>query len=109
VFVEYGLAGITLFAALVVVLCRRLGRMIASAPLMAPREKFGAEAMFGFVILCFTINLTETFFFRGTDFLQVTLTFVTILLFAAPPQGMHSHDATPAGPKHALKLGQIPA
>jgi O-antigen ligase len=98
VFVEYGLAGMTLFAALVVVMCRRLGRMIASAPLMAPREKFGAEAMFGFVILCFTINLTETFFFRGTDFLQVTLTFVTILLFAAAPQAVH-----PAMPRPAVR------
>jgi hypothetical protein len=50
--------------------CRDGSRQRAGAP---PQERFEAEAMFGFVVLCFTINLTETFFLRSTDFLQITL------------------------------------
>jgi O-antigen ligase len=95
--VEYGLFGFAIFAAYVVALCCRLGERIRWAPRMPPRERQGTEAMFGFVVLCFTINLTETFFFRGTDFTQVTLTFVTIQLFAI--QGVTTAAITAAPPR----------
>jgi hypothetical protein len=88
-----------LFAACVVALCRKLARRVGQAAVMAPHDRFGAEATFGFVILCFTINLTETFFFRGTDFTQVTLTFVTVLLFSKEAHGSRAAAETEALPR----------
>jgi hypothetical protein len=60
--------------------------------------RFGTEAAFGFTILLFTINLTETSFFRSTDFAQATMTFVTIFLFSS---------SSPYAPARALK-GTMP-
>jgi O-antigen ligase len=80
--VEYGLFGLAIFTAYVVLLSRMVSRRIRAAYAAPPQERFEAEAMFGIVVLCFTINLTETFFLRSTDFFQITLTYVTIILFA---------------------------
>jgi exopolysaccharide production protein ExoQ len=82
--VEQGLLGYLLFAGFVLVLCRRLRLAILGAARLDPGARFGIEATFGYVILSFTINLTETFFFRATDFAQVTVALATITLFTAP-------------------------
>ena len=80
--VEQGLLGALVFIGFVLILCHRLRKAVQRAPALASLERFGREAAFGFLILSFTINLTETFFFRATDFSQVSVAFVTIFLFS---------------------------
>ena len=85
--VEQGLLGYVLFAGFVLLLCRRLRESILAAPSLPLHSRFSTEAIFGYVILSCTINLTETFFFRATDFMQIMMIFSTIFLFAARPAG----------------------
>lgn len=85
ILVELGLFGAFLFAAYLVVLCRKLGRLMSGVGAMAAPDRFGAEAAFGFLILYFLINFTETFFLRATDFGQVVVAFATIAIFAQQP------------------------
>jgi O-antigen ligase len=80
--IEYGLFGMVIFAAYVARLCWMMSRRIRASRGAPPQERFAVEAIFGFLVLCFTINLTETFFLRSTDFFQITLTYVSINLFA---------------------------
>lgn len=94
VLVEYGVAGAMFLAAFIAALCRRLIARVEQARGGDPQARFAAAASLAFVLLCCTINLTETFFFRATDFIQVTFAFVTIQVFAWQGEGVR--DAAPA-------------
>ncbi|MDJ0390008.1 O-antigen ligase family protein [Roseomonas sp. E05] len=80
--VEFGAIGFALLTGFMLVLCRKLAAIIAAAPALPSRARFAVEAAFGLIVLLFTINLTESFFMRATDFSQVTTTLLTIMLFA---------------------------
>lgn len=51
----------------------------------------------GVMVMFFTINLTETYFLRSTNFMAVLFTFLIIKTLAAPVASKAQSDARPQG------------
>lgn len=83
VMVELGLVGMALLTGVTILVCRALRLSFARAA-VDPKFAYPAECAAGFVVLFFTINLTETFLLRSTNFLQSMFTFLMLGLFALP-------------------------
>jgi O-antigen ligase len=77
ILVEGGIVGMTLFLLLIGRLCSDLRYLLRGRRLGAT-----GETILGFVILLFTIDLTETYFLRSTNFIEITFTFVLISVFS---------------------------
>lgn len=78
--VETGLVGLALFSAMSVSLASRLRHLL----LHARSNRMSLEMTAGYVVMFFTINLTETYFLRSTNFMSVLLTFLMIKTLAVP-------------------------
>lgn len=76
--VETGLIGLALFSAMSFNLAPRLRFLL----LQARSNRMSLEMTAGYVIMFFTINLTETYFLRSTNFMAVLFTFLIIKTLA---------------------------
>lgn len=98
--VETGLVGLLLFSAMSLSLAPRLRFLL----LHARSNRMSLEMTAGFAIMFFTINLTETYFLRSTNFMAVLFTFLTIKTLASEP----SRVPVKAGPRH-LGIVRVPS
>ncbi len=78
--VETGLIGLALFSAVSFSLASRLCFLL----LHARSNRMSLEMTAGYIIMFFTINLTETDFLRSTNFMAVLFTFLVIKTLAIP-------------------------
>lgn len=78
--IETGLIGLALFSAMSLNLAPRLRFLL----LNARSNRMSLEMTAGYAIMFFTINLTETYFLRSTNFMAVLFTFLTIKTLAIP-------------------------
>ena len=78
--VETGLTGLALFSAMSFSLAPRLRFLL----LHARSNRMSLEMTAGYVVMFFTINLTETYFLRSTNFMSVLFTFLVIKTLAIP-------------------------
>ena len=78
--VETGLIGLALFSAMSLNLAPRLRFLL----LHARSNRMSLEMTAGYIIMFFTINLTETYFLRSTNFMAVLFTFLIIKTLAIP-------------------------
>jgi O-antigen ligase len=78
--VETGLIGLVLFSAMSFKLAPRLRFLL----LHARSNRLSLEMTVGYAIMFFTINLTETYFLRSTNFMAVLFTFLIIKTLAVP-------------------------
>ena len=78
--VETGLVGLSLFSVISVRLASRLRFLL----LHARSNRMSLEMTAGYAIMFFTINLTETYFLRSTNFMAVLFTFLAIKTLAVP-------------------------
>ncbi len=78
--VETGLVGLALFSAMAVSLASRLRHLL----LRARSNRMSLEMTAGYVVMFFTINLTETYFLRSTNFMSVLFTFLMVKTLAIP-------------------------
>ena len=76
--IETGLVGLALFSALSFSLAPRLKFLL----LRARSNRLSLEMTAGYIIMFFTINLTETYFLRSTNFMAVLFTFLVIKTLA---------------------------
>jgi exopolysaccharide production protein ExoQ len=80
IIVETGIIGMILFSTIVMKLTSRL-RFILRTRRVSGLE---LDLTIGYLILYFTINLTETSFLRGTSFDEVIFTFLLVKVFTRP-------------------------
>jgi exopolysaccharide production protein ExoQ len=80
---EAGLVGMTLFGIVVVGLIRKL-ISVAKRP---GSRSVSFEMTLGYLLLLFTINFTETWFFRSTNFLSVAFDFLIVKLMLTATGG----------------------
>lgn len=78
--VETGLVGLILFSGTVLSLAPRLNFLL----LHAKSNRLSLEMTAGYAIMFFTINLTETYFLRSTNFMAVLFTFLVLKTLAVP-------------------------
>ena len=90
--IETGLIGLALFSAMSLSLAPRLRFLL----LHARSNRMSLEMTAGFAIMFFTINLTETYFLRSTNFMAVLFTFLTVKTLAVTEPSR----AAAAGPRH---------
>lgn len=86
IIVELGLFGLALFVIVTARLCWSVARRVV-ADFAGERRclSHGVELALGFMILFFTINLTETFLLRSTNFFQFAFTFLLVRLLSRHP------------------------
>jgi exopolysaccharide production protein ExoQ len=81
--IELGLLGTALFFIVTTKLCWEVARLVSRPTERDPfKNKKEAEFVLGFIILFFTINMTETFLLRSTSFFQTAFTFLLASVFA---------------------------
>jgi len=78
--IETGLVGLFFFAALSINLAPRLRYLL----LNAQSNRLSLEMTVGYAIMFFTINLTETYFLRSTNFMAVLFSFLIVKTLAVP-------------------------
>ncbi len=85
--VETGLIGLALFGAVTLNLVPRLRFLL----LNAKSNRLSLEMTVGIAIMFFTINLTETYFLRSTNFMAVLFSFLIVKTLAVPePSGVRA-------------------
>lgn len=80
IIVETGVVGFGLFAVIAFKLVSRLRYLLENAR----TNRLSLEMSIGFLLMFFTINLTETYFFRSTNFVSVLFTFLVIKMLSLP-------------------------
>ena len=80
ILVETGAVGFGLFLTMAFKLIARLRQMMLA---MGP-QRFNLDMTIVFFIMFFTINLTETYFFRSTNFLSLLFTFLAVKVLSVP-------------------------
>jgi O-antigen ligase len=80
IIVETGVVGFGLFAVVAFQLMSKLRTLM----LTVHTHRFSLEMSAGFLLMFFTINLTETYFLRSTNFLAVFFTFLIVKILSAP-------------------------
>lgn len=78
--VETGLIGLVLFSAMALSLAPRLRFLL----LHAQSNRLSLEMTAGYAIMFFTINLTETYFLRSTNFMAVLFSFLIVKTLGVP-------------------------
>ncbi len=78
--IETGLVGLVLFSAMALSLAPRLRFLL----LHAQSNRLSLEMTAGYAIMFFTINLTETYFLRSTNFMAVLFSFLIIKTLGVP-------------------------
>ncbi len=78
--IETGVVGLALFAVVAINLAPRLKFLL----LNAKSNRLSLEMTAGVMVMFFTINLTETYFLRSTNFMAVLFTFLVIKTLAVP-------------------------
>ena len=77
---EIGAIGLLLFCIVTVQLVSKLRVLLAHAR----SDRLSLEMTLGFVVMFFTINLTETYFLRSTNFFSVLFTFLLVKVLSTP-------------------------
>ena len=78
--IETGVVGLALFSVVAINLAPRLKFLL----LNAKSNRLSLEMTAGVMVMFFTINLTETYFLRSTNFMAVLFTFLVIKTLAIP-------------------------
>jgi len=84
VVVETGVVGFILLAVVTWQLVRRLLYLMANAR----SQRLGLEMTISFFVMYFTINLTETFFLRSTNFVSVLFAFLVVKTLSVPDNAL---------------------
>ena len=79
--VETGLVGFALFLALCVRISAKLHHLLLSTP---NGQRLSLEMTVAFLLMFFTINLTETYLSRSTNFLALLFAFLIVKIIPAP-------------------------
>ncbi len=80
IIMETGIVGLTLFTITALKLTSRLHYLLAVTP---RGQRLSVEMTIVFMVMFFTINLTETYFLRSTNFLSVLFAFLVAKVFTA--------------------------
>ncbi len=80
ILLETGVVGFTLFSVVVVQLVFKLKHLMANVR----AHRFSLEMAAVFLIMFFTINMTETFFLRSTNFVSTFFTFLVTKILSTP-------------------------
>lgn len=80
IIVETGIVGFGLFLVVAFQLMSKLRYLM----LTVSTHRFSLEMSVGFLLMFFTINLSETYFLRSTNFLAVFFTFLIIKILSTP-------------------------
>ncbi len=80
IIVETGIVGFGLFAVVAFQLMSKLRYLMMTVK----THRFSLELSAGFLLMFFTINLTETYFLRSTNFLAVFFTFLIVKILSTP-------------------------
>lgn len=89
--IETGVIGLALFSVVSIILAPRLRFLL----LNAQSNRLSLEMTVGVMVMFFTINLTETYFLRSTNFMAVLFTFLVIKTLAVPDQSRAQSNARP--------------
>jgi O-antigen ligase len=80
IIVETGVVGFGLFSIVAIQLAIKLRYLMANVTM----RRLSLDMSTGFLLMFFTINLTETYFLRSTNFLSVLFAFLVIKILSAP-------------------------
>ena len=80
IIVETGIVGFGLFAVVAFQLMSKLRHLMMTVK----THRFSLELSVGFLLMYFTINLTETYFLRSTNFLAVLFAFLIVKILSVP-------------------------
>lgn len=80
IIIETGAVGLLLFCIVTVQLVSKLRILLANARV----DRLSLEMTLGFVVMFFTINLSETYFLRSTNFFSVLFTFLLVKVLSKP-------------------------
>lgn len=97
--IETGLVGLALFSVVAINLAPRLKFLL----LNAKSNRLSLEMTAGVMVMFFTINLTETYFLRSTNFMAVLFTFLVIKTLAVPV----AHEAKSVAIPGAVRSGLV--
>ena len=96
--IETGVVGFVLFSVVSINLAPRLKFLL----LNAKSNRLSLEMTAGVMVMFFTINLTETYFLRSTNFMAVLFTFLVIKTLAVPVAHEAKSDSIPQGVRPGL-------
>lgn len=80
IIVETGAVGFSLFLIVALKLVLKLRYLMASVT----ARRLSLDMSIGFLLMFFTINLTETYFLRSTNFLSILFAFLVMKILSAP-------------------------